>query len=197
MVRDLEDPRIRTLLELRKELDEEIERLRERVEKLEAYIQMLDASIGATSFATADTALGRLSEPARPTAKASAPVPSVPVEQPRSLLIMNKARDLELATIEIKDRDLRIVPAPHASYDIKRGAFARFFVERILGLFQQEDRHRVENEEIEWDDSFDFEVRTEDGILQEVVVKNYGGETRLAEIERALRWALEKTYRAR
>ena len=193
----MEDPRIRTLLELRKELDEELERLRERAEKLEAYIQMLDASIGATSFATADTALGRLSEPTRPTAKASAPAPSAPVEQPRSLLIMNKARDLELATIEIKDRDLRIVPAPHASYDIKRGAFARFFVERILGLFQQEDRHRVENEEIEWDDSFDFEVRTEDGILQEVVVKNYGGETRLAEIERALRWALEKTYRAR
>jgi hypothetical protein len=193
----LEDPRIRTLLELRKELDDELERLRERTEKLEAYIQMLDASIGATSFATADTALGRLSEPTRPTAKASAPAPSAPVEQPRSLLIMNKARDLELATIEIKDRDLRIVPAPHASYDIKRGAFARFFVERILGLFQQEDRHRVENEEIEWDDSFDFEVRAEDGILQEVVVKNYGGETRLAEIERALRWALEKTYRAR
>jgi hypothetical protein len=193
----LEDPRIRTLLELRKELDDELERLRERVEKIETYIQMLDASIGATSFATADTALGRLSKPTRPTAEASAPAPSAPVEQPRSLLIMNKARDLELATIEIKDRDLRIVPAPHASYDIKRGAFARFFVERILGLFQQEDRHRVENEEIEWDDSFDFEVRTEDGILQEVVVKNYGGETRLTEIERALRWALEKTYRAR
>lgn len=193
----MEDPRIRTLLELRKELDDELERLRERAEKLEAYMQMLDASIGATSFATADTALGRPTEAARPTAKASAPAPPVPVEQPRSMLIMNKARDLELATIEIKDRDLRIVPAPHASYDIKRGAFARFFVERILGLFQQEDRHRVENEEIEWDDSFDFEVRAEDGILQEVVVKNYGGETRLTEIERALRWALEKTYRAR
>jgi hypothetical protein len=192
----LEDPRIRTLLDLRKELDEELERLRERIEKLEAYIQALDASIGATSFATADTALGRPTAAALPTKGLAAAAPAAS-EQPRSMLIMNKARDLELATIEIQDRDLRIVPAPHASYDIKRGAFARFFVERILGLFQQEDRHRVENEEIEWDDAFDFEVRAEDGILQEVIVKNYGGEARLAEIERALRWALEKTYRAR
>lgn len=193
----MEDPRIRTLLDLRKELDEELERLRERTEKLEAYIQALDASIGATSFATADTALGRPAEVVRPVAKGPAAAPSTTPEQPRSMLIMNKARDLELATIEIQDRDLRIVPAPHASYDIKRGAFARFFVERILGLFQQEDRHRVESEELEWDDAFDFEVRSDDGILQEVIVKNYGGETRLAEIERALRWALEKTYRAR
>jgi hypothetical protein len=193
----LEDPRIRTLLDLRKELDEELEKLRERTEKLEAYIQALDVSIGTNSFATADTALGRPAEIARPVAKGPVVAPAAAPEQPRSMLIMNKARDLELATIEIQDHDLRIVPAPHASYDIKRGAFARFFVERILGLFQQEDRHRVENEEIVWEDAFDFDVRAEDGILQEVVVKNYGGEARLAEIERALRWALEKTYRAR
>lgn len=193
----MEDPRIRTLLDLRKELDEEVERLRERIEKLEAFIQALDTSIGTTSFATADTALGKPAEMPRPMAKGPAAAAPTATEQPRSMLIMNKARDLELATIEIQDRDLRIVPAPHALYDIKRGAFARFFVERILGLFQQEDRHRVENEEIEWDDAFDFEVRAEDGILQDVVVKNYGGESRLAEIERALRWALEKTYRAR
>ena len=191
----MEDPKVRTLLELRKELDEELDRLRERIEKLEAFIQALDATIGVTSFATADAALGKQPDIVRPAPKA--PAPSTPSEQPRSMLIMNKVRDLELATIEIKDHDLRIVPAPHASYDIKRGAFARFFVERILGLFQQEDRHRVESEEIEWDDAFDFEVRAEDGILQEVIIKNYGGESRLAEIERALRWALEKTYRAR
>jgi hypothetical protein len=185
------------LLDLRKELDEELDRLRERIEKLEAYIQALDVSIGATSFTTADTALGKPAEITRSVRTGAAPTSPAVSEQPRSMLIMNKARDLELATIEIQERDLRIAPAPHASYDIKRGAFARFFVERILGLFQQEDRHRVESEEIEWDDAFDFEVRAEDGILQEVVVKNYGGETRLAEIERALRWALEKTYRAR
>lgn len=195
----LEDPRIRTLLELRKDLEEEIDRLRDRADKLESFIQALDATIGAGSFATADTALGRTAEvpAAVPTAKVARPTPPAAREPPKSIIVMNKARDLELARIEISDRDLKIIPAAHASYDIKRGAFARFFVERILGLFQQEDRHRVENEEIEWDDAFDFEVRAEDGILDEVVVKNYGGESRLAEIERALRWALEKTYRAR
>jgi hypothetical protein len=110
---------------------------------------------------------------------------------------MNKARDLLLATMEVTETEIKVTPAPHASYDIKRGAFARFFLERILGQFQQEDRHRVENEEIEWEDAFDFEVKADEGILTGITIRNYGGEPRLEEIQKALRWALEKIYRQR
>jgi len=102
-----------------------------------------------------------------------------------------------LATIDVDGQTLTIIPAPHAIYDIKRGAFARFFVERILGKLQEEDRHKVENGEIEWEQAFDFEVRAEDGILQEMTIRNYGDDDRFDEIQRALRWALEKVYRAR
>ena len=111
--------------------------------------------------------------------------------EPRSILIMNKAGDLELATIEVLDQNLRIVPADHAVYNITRGAFAKFFIQEILGKFQEEDRLRVENKEIEWDDTFDFEVKSEDKNLDEVVVTNYGSEVRLEEIQRTLRWALD------
>jgi hypothetical protein len=93
--------------------------------------------------------------------------------------------------------DVTILPAEHAQYDIKRGAFARFFVERILGQFQREDRQRVENGELEWSEAFDFEVQAEDGILLQLVIRNFGSSSRLEEIQRTLRWALEKTYRAR
>ena len=48
-----------------------------------------------------------------------------------------------------------------------------------------------------WDDAFDFDVRADDGMLEEIIIRNYRGEVRLTEIERALRWALEKIYRAR
>ncbi|NWF96681.1 MAG: hypothetical protein HXY34_11125 [Candidatus Thorarchaeota archaeon] len=185
----MEDPRIRTLLELRRDLEEELERLRERTERIEAYLEALDSTIGKGSFATADAAL------ARPSPAASPPASEAPI--PRKEEILNKSRDLQLATVEVSETDLTVVPAPHASYDIKRGAFARFFVEQILGKFQQEDRHRVENGEIEWADAFDFEVKSDEGVLTLVTIKNYGGEARLQEILRALRWALEKVYRER
>jgi hypothetical protein len=110
---------------------------------------------------------------------------------------MNKPGDLELATIELESQNLTVTPASHAIYDIKRGAFARFFVERILGQFQQEDRHRVENGEIEWEQAFDFEVQADEGVLQQIVIRNYGEGNRLSEIQNTLRWALEKIYRAR
>jgi hypothetical protein len=181
------------LLELRTQLGEEIERLRESIERLEEFIQALDVQIGKSSFVTADAALGTTEQ-----APELAPTEVIDTTgEPRSILIMNKAGDLELATIEVIDQNLRIVPADHAVYNITRGAFAKFFLKEILGKFQEEDRLRVENKEIEWEDTFDFEVKADDKDLDEVVVTNFGSEARLEEIQRTLRWALDKIYRPR
>ncbi len=193
LVYEVENPEIRALLELRTQLGEELDRLKERIEQLEEFIQALDTTIGKGSFTTADVAIE---------AAERAPV-LTPTEtlvasgEPRSIVIMNKSGDLEMATVEVIEQNLRIIPADHAVYNITRGAFARFFIQEILGKFQQEDRLRVESGEISWDDTFDFEVKSDDKILDEVVVKNFGDEARLEEIQRTLRWTLEKIYRAR
>ncbi len=193
LVYTVSDPEIRVLLELRTQLGEEVDKLRERIEQLEEFIQALDATIGKGSFTTADVAM----EAAE---RAAVKTPTETLEaagEPRSIVVFNKSGDMELATIEVMEQNLRILPADHAVYNITRGAFARFFIQEILGKFQQEDRLRVENKEIEWDDTFDFEVKSDDKILEEVIVKNFGTESRLEEIQRTLRWTLEKIYRAR
>ncbi|MHA1770767.1 MAG: hypothetical protein ACTSYL_10110 [Candidatus Thorarchaeota archaeon] len=196
MVYALEDPRIRILLELKKELDEEYERLSARLEKIRAYRQALDNTIGVGSFATADTVLGK-SGATQPTVPPQKPPETAAPEIPQTIEVFNKTRTTLLATIQNENGTLVITPAEDALYDIKRGAFARFFVERILGKFQQEDRHRVENGEITWEQAFDFNVSDEEGLLKKIVIKNYGSKARLEEIQRALRWALEKVYTKR
>ncbi|MFW9810878.1 MAG: hypothetical protein ACFFF9_00315 [Candidatus Thorarchaeota archaeon] len=186
-------PNIQVLLDLRTKLEEEIDRLRESIDRLEEFIQVLDVTIGKASFVTADTALGMPEQSPELT-------PTEEIEttgEPRSILVMNKAGDLELATIEVIDQNLRIVPADHAVYNITRGAFAKFFLKEILGKFQEEDRLRAENKEIDWDDTFDFELKSEDNNLDEILITNYGPESRLEEIQRTLRWALDKIYRPR
>ena len=193
LVYEVENPEIRALLELRTQLGEELDRLRERIEQLDEFIQALDATIGKGSFTTADV-------PIEAAERATVMTPTETLAasgEPRSIVIMNKSGDLEMATVEVIEQNLRIIPADHAVYNITRGAFARFFIQEILGKFQQEDRHKVENGEISWDDTFDFEVKSDDKILDEVVVKNFGDEARLEEIQRTLRWTLEKIYRAR
>jgi hypothetical protein len=193
LVNKVSSPNIRVLLDLRTKLGEEIERLRESIDRLEEFIQELDVSISKASFATADTAIGAAEETPDLT-----PAEEIDTSgEPRSILVMNKPGDLELATIEVIDQSLRIVPADHAVYNITRGAFAKFFLKEILGKFQEEDRLRVENKEIEWDDAFDFEVKSDDKNLDELIVTNYGSEARLEEIQRTLRWALDKVYRPR
>jgi hypothetical protein len=189
----VENPEVRALLELRTQLGEELDRLRERIEQLEEFIQALDTTIGKGSFTTASVAIESAKR-----APVLTPTETLAASgEPRSILIMNKSGDMEMATVEVIEQNLRIVPADHAVYNITRGAFARFFIQEILGKFQQEDRLRVESGEISWDDTFDFEVKSDDKILDEVIVKNFGDEARLEEIQRTLRWTLEKIYRAR
>ncbi|MHA2152868.1 MAG: hypothetical protein ACXAAQ_12890 [Candidatus Thorarchaeota archaeon] len=193
LVYDVASPNIRVLLELRTQLGEELDSLREKIGQLEEFIQALDATIGQGSFTTADVAMETLD-------RTPELEPTETIEtsgEPRDILIMNKAGDLELATIEVLDQNLRIVPAEHAVYNITRGAFAKFFIQEILGKFQEEDRLLVENKKLEWEDTFDFEVKSDDKNLDEVVVKNFGSESRLEEIQRTLRWALDKIYRPR
>jgi hypothetical protein len=192
-VYELENPDIQFLLNIRTKLNEEIDRLRDMIARLEEHIENLDAQIARASFSTADAALRKA-----PTEETVAPTkPPTEITEPRSTPLLDKAGNLELGIIETAEQTIRFLPAEHAVYDITRGAFARFFVERILGKFQQEDRHRVENGEIEWEDAFDFEVHAEDNILEEMVIRNYGDENRFKEIQSTLRWALEKTYSAR
>jgi len=192
----LENPEIRVLLELRRELDEQLAELRAKADQIESYIQALDSVIGVSSFATADAAIGAAASVDALSAKAVEKEALTPDEL-GTIQVMNKPGHLELATIELEAQTLTVIPASHAIYDIKRGAFARFFVERILGQFQQEDRYRVENGELEWEQAFDFEVRAEEGVLQQIIIRNYREGDRLNEIQNTLRWALEKIYRAR
>lgn len=187
----MSNPEIQVLLKIRTELNAEVDRLRDMIARLQDHIESLDNQIARGSFTTADAVIAA--------DKGTTPAPSSSIEtgEPQNVAIMNKAGNLELGMIEIIDQTMRIMPAEHAVYDITRGAFARFFVERILGKFQQEDRHRVENGEIEWDDAFDFEVNAEENILDELIIRNIGDDTRQKEIQSALRWALEKSYSAK
>jgi len=183
------NPDVQVLLKIRTELNAEIDRLKDMIARLEEHVGELDAQIARGSFVTADTTV--------PSRETPAPSPAVETEEAQTITITNKAGNLELAIVEILEDSMRIIPAEHAVYDITRGAFARFFLERILGKFQQDDRHRVESGEIEWDDAFDFEVKAEDNILDEMIIRNIGDEAKLKDIQNALRWALEKTYSAR
>ncbi len=190
----MDDETIKNLLALKKGIVEYIDKVTSMTAKLEEYLQLIDSMISKSSFSTADVGLK-----AEPPTSSSAPQASMtkPPERtfPYEIVLMNKQRNLNLATMIVDERTITIIPADHAVYDIKLGAFARFLTERTLGGYQQEDRHRVENGEIEWNDAFDFEVIAEDGILKKLVIKNYGSEERLKDIQRRVRWTLEKTYK--
>ena len=185
----MSNPDVQVLLKIRTELNAEIDRLKDMIARLEEHVGDLDAQIARGSFVTADSAV--------PSRESPVPSPAPETEEVQTITITNKAGNLELAMVEILEDSMRIIPAEHAVYDITRGAFASFFLDRVLGKYTEEDRHRVENGEIEWDEAFEFEMKQEDNILDEMIIRNVGDEAKQKEIQNALRWALEKTYSAR
>jgi hypothetical protein len=192
----LAERKVQALLELKNELEEQLAEAKENVERLKSHLKAVDSVIGEGSFATATSAFTD-KEAASETLEEVESAPATEEEAFRTIEVMNKAGDKDLALIEVKGNVLDILPAEHALYDIKKGAFARFFVERILGQFQQSDRKKVEDGDLEWEEAFDFEVHADDGILEEIIIRNYGDKSRLEEIKNTLRWALEKIYRPR
>lgn len=188
----MDDENIKKLLTLKRGIMEYIDKITRMNARLEEYLQLIDSIISEQSFATADSGLAPTQH-----AAASKPVPKPSPERtyPFEIVLMNKRRDKPLATMTVEEKTITIIPAEQALYDIRLGAFARFFTERILGEFQKEDRHRVENGEIEWGDAFDFEVVAEDSILQKVIIRNYRTEERLQKIRKTARWTFDKIYK--
>jgi hypothetical protein len=72
--------------------------------------------------------------------------------------------------------------------------FQSFLVERVLDNMRSADEDRVTRGEITADEILSYDVVKEGERILRVVVRNFGGERRMREIQSSLRWAFDKMY---
>ncbi len=179
---------LESLMELREYLETRIHTLNDEAEKLRALYKIVDEVIVSRSFRGAESLLQER------------PIETHVVESPRSTLepveriSLMTNRGVSLAEAVISPQKVRIIPVKDMQFNISTPPFQSFFVSRILEAMREKDNEAVRNGDILPEMALTFEIISEDDIIQEISVNNYGDEQRLREIRNSCRWTLEKMF---
>jgi hypothetical protein len=179
---------LESLMSLREYLETRIQTLTDEREKLQALFKIIDEVIISRSFRGAESLLKEQPPETQP----SEPITStiVPIEQ----VSLMTNRGVLLAEALIQPQNVRIIPAKDMNFNINMTPFQSFFVSRILESMKEKDNEAVRKGEILPEMALAFEIISENDIIQEIRVSNYGDAQRLREIRNSCRWTLEKMF---
>ncbi|UCD72865.1 MAG: hypothetical protein JSW01_05310 [Candidatus Bathyarchaeota archaeon] len=172
----------RRLADLRQSLQERIGALENELDDLRTLLTLLDKRLGQVSFKKA-----RIPEP-------SEEPPRVKFEYERVVPLKTTSGTL-LAEMQIGQEDLRVIPSNEVKLSRDIPPFESFMVKRIFEEMMKRDEEDEKKEKLSPDMRFSYEVReSEDGMIEEIRIKNYRTDRRLRELRTSLRWTLEKMY---
>ncbi len=90
-----------------------------------------------------------------------------------------------------------IVPVSEIRLNVNTTPFQSFFLNRILEGMKGKDHERVDKGELRTDETIDYRVEDDDGMIRKIVISNYRDKERLNEIINTATWVftrmLEKT----
>jgi hypothetical protein len=190
---------LESLMELREYLETRIHTLNDEAEKLRALYKIVDEVIVSRSFRGAESLLQEqpiethVVETPRSTETHVVETPRSTLEPVERVSLMTN-RGVSLAEAVISPHKVRIIPVKDMQFNISTPPFQSFFVSRILEAMREKDNEAVRNGDILPETALIFEIISEDDIIQEISVNNYGDEQRLREIRNSCRWTLEKMF---
>lgn len=170
------------LADLRQSLQERIGAVENELDDLKTLLALLDKRLAQVSFKKA-----HIPEP-------SEEPPRVEFEYERVVPLKTTSGTL-LAEIQIGKEALRVIPANEVKLSRDIPPFESFMVKRIFENMIKRDEEDEKKEKLSPDMRFSYEVReSEDGMIEEILIKNYRTDRRLRELRTSLRWTLEKMY---
>ena len=172
------------LMELRSYLETRLNEVEEEAERLRVLSKIVEEVIVSKSFRVAETLQSTPQEKETP----------LPTSEPEESVPLKTAKGVLLAAMIVSPPNIRIVPIENLKFSVHTPPFQSFFVSRILEPMQIKDDEAVRNGEFLPENALSYEVVAEGDIIKEVIIRNYGGETRLREVKSACRWTLEKMY---
>jgi len=169
---------VKKLLELRDRLEGRIKELQDELNLLNEIKGVLDdviksqSIVPATELVAKPQDLGRLVETRE---------------------IRSRVGNELLGTVEIYEGGVSIKPVKPFNKD--NSAFRRFFRDKILEGFKQEDDKLVKDGQLRKEEAFSYEIRLDGDNVVGIVIRNYRSDERLREIIRAIRWTLERVLK--
>lgn len=172
----------RKLLKLREDLEFRIGRLQTEVEDLRKAVAEIDKHIVRQGFR-------------QPLPSTVRPKPLVEGDTDGEDQSSVKSKDgTILGTLRMDESEIVFEPRGDLVFVTSIPPFQSFFVERVLDNMKSTDEERAALGEISADVTLSYDVITDRERILQILIRNYGGERRLREIQSSLRWAFEKMH---
>jgi len=204
----MSESEVKNLAELKKELEERIQKEEKELAYLRTSLKLVDEALASTSFKPANRLVEKPVAEAPPAyAEARASVlpkvpepfiqkpppaqPQQPIQEEQSFPVKSKMGE-DLATMFVGQSSVRIVPRKDLGFSPKTPPFQSFFIDRVLGEMKRKDEMAVDSGAKDPSMMMDHEVRLEGDTIKEIIIRNIDEEARLREIRSSIRWTLER-----
>ena len=175
----------RKLLKIREDLVSRIGRLQEEIEDLRRATAEIDGLIVRQGFR-------------QPVPTQARKIPEVDegasgVGEEDTHSVKSKS-GMTLGTLQVNDEEVVFEPVSGLVFSTSIPPFQSFLVERVFDNMRSTDEERATQGEIPPEEVLSYNVETDQERIKRIVVRNYGGERRLREIQSSLRWTFDKMY---
>ena len=101
---------------------------------------------------------------------------------------------MTLGTLQVNTEEIVFEPVSGLLFSTYIPPFQSFLVERVFDNMRSTDEERATQGEIPPEEVLSYNVEADQGRIKKIMVRNYGGERRLREIQSSLRWTFDKMY---
>jgi len=183
---DYSEENMRDILELREWISEEIEKREREIEKFQQNLRILDSLVKQSSFSKASSLVSTNKQSMQSSQ-------SIQSSQQTSTLIPIKTPDNKiLANTHVTSDELVIIPLEDTILDVETHPFKSFFLGRIIGGMESQDRLDVQNGKIPQNSAISCLVNKDGTRIREILIKNYRQKERVNEIINTVTWVFSR-----
>lgn len=179
---DYSEENMRDILELREWISEEIEKREKEIDKFRQNLRILDSLVKQSSFSKASSLVSnkQIVQQSQQTSSSSSVIPI-------------KTQDNKiLANAHVTSDELVIIPSEDVMLDIEMHPFKSFFLGRIIGGMESQDKTDVQNGKIPQNTAISCLVNKDGNRIREILIKNYRQKERVNEIINTVTWSFSR-----
>jgi len=181
MSKEESSEKARSLAEIKSWIERRIIELSEELKMLRQISSHIDEELAGLSFKRLDTMVERRAET----------VAEEPAQERPQLRVIRSRSGANLATLSYTDEEARFILSPEVELRRDDKPFSSFLLRKVLDAMVKADAERVEAGELEREKSLSYDIKYEDGMVREIIVRNYRDSSRLRELTNSVRWTLE------
>ena len=177
---------MRDILELREWISEEIEKREREIEKFQQNLRILDSLVKQSSFSKASSLVSSNKQSMQSGQQ------SIQSQQTSSVIAIKTPDNKILANAHVTPDELVIIPLEDIILDVETHPFKSFFLGRIIGGMESQDRLDVQNGKISQSLAISCLVNKDGTRIREILIKNYRQKERVTEIINTVTWSFSR-----